>query len=662
MTDLYAEVAVNVPVDDLYYYSIPQGMNVKLLQRVIVDLRGRHETGFVIRISDYNSIPDKIKGLKIKPVVKTVEDFLIINDDIIETARWMSNFYLSPFGETLFTLIPSAVRQKRYIHPFKYTGILAELSDDQNKALIDIEGGIGKSSTYLLHGVTGSGKTEIYKHLVKKMLSMGKSSIILIPEISLTPQTMERFYSTFGEEVLIYHSRLSPGERFGEWLRALKGESRVVIGPRSAVFMPVKNLGLIIIDEEHENSYKSGNSPRYHARQVAYHRSKRDNAVLVLGSATPQIESYYYAKKNVFHLVELKKRFGENMLPEVYISDLRNEKNKNIITGDLLGKIIETINKKNQVLIFLNRRGFSTALICRDCGHALSCPNCNIAITYHKEIGKLVCHHCGYTLKLPDSCPFCGSTDIRELGSGTERLENILKNHFPFYRIERMDLDTTRGKSSYMDIIRRMKDHEVDILIGTQMVAKGHDIGGIHFVGVILPDIIMNIPDFRSVERTFVLLTQVIGRAGRREIRGEASIETYMPDHYAIKMAAAQDYEAFYNMEIEKRKAFGYPPFVRLGRIVLRCTDQDMLIEFSNQLKKWIMENENDFKGKTIIMGPVSCPLEKLKNNYRQHIIIKSREAAVINRFISLLKGGIKNIRNSRFVHMEIDIDPLSLI
>ncbi len=660
--NLYAEVAVNVPVDDLYYYSIPDYMDVKLLQRVIVDLRGRQETGFVIRKVAFDSIPENLKQLKIKPVLKILEEYPVINESVLEIARWMSGFYLSPFGETLSAIVPSAKKYKRYVHPFRYTGNLANLDEEQKQALEAIESGIGKSETYLIHGVTGSGKTEIYKHLVKKMLSMGKASIILIPEISLTPQTLERFYSTFGDEVSIYHSRLTPGERLGEWMRALKGESKIVIGPRSAVFMPVKNLGLIIIDEEHENSYKSGNSPRYHARQIAYHRSKRDNALLVLGSATPQVESYYYAKKKVFHLIELKKRYGDNLLPSVRISDLRKEKNKNIITGELLGKIIETIGRKNQVLIFLNRRGFSTSMICRDCGYAFPCPNCNLSLTYHKEMCKLICHHCGYAENLPDSCPHCGNIDIRELGSGTEKLESILKNHFPYYRIERMDLDTTRGKNSYIDILQRMKNHEIDILIGTQMVAKGHDIAGIQFVGVILPDIIMNIPDFRSVERTFVLLTQVIGRAGRRNERGEAAIETYMPDHYAITLSAAQDYPAFYNMEIEKRRAFVYPPFVRLGRIVLRCNDKGMLIEFSDQVKKWVSEHEDEFKGKAKILGPVSCPLEKLKNNYRHHIIIKSRDAAIIKIFISSLKKDVKKIKNSRFVYMEIDIDPLSLV
>ena len=611
--NLYAEVAVNVPVDDLYYYSIPDYMDVKLLQRVIVDLRGRQETGFVIRKVAFDSIPENLKQLKIKPVLKILEEYPVINESVLEIARWMSGFYLSPFGETLSAIVPSAKKYKRYVHPFRYTGNLANLDEEQKQALEAIESGIGKSETYLIHGVTGSGKTEIYKHLVKKMLSMGKASIILIPEISLTPQTLERFYSTFGDEVSIYHSRLTPGERLGEWMRALKGESKIVIGPRSAVFMPVKNLGLIIIDEEHENSYKSGNSPRYHARQIAYHRSKRDNALLVLGSATPQVESYYYAKKKVFHLIELKKRYGDNLLPSVRISDLRKEKNKNIITGELLGKIIETIGRKNQVLIFLNRRGFSTSMICRDCGYAFPCPNCNLSLTYHKEMCKLICHHCGYAENLPDSCPHCGNIDIRELGSGTEKLESILKNHFPYYRIERMDLDTTRGKNSYIDILQRMKSHEIDILIGTQMVAKGHDIAGIQFVGVILPDIIMNIPDFRSVERTFVLLTQVIGRAGRRNERGEAAIETYMPDHYAITLSAAQDYPAFYNMEIEKRRAFVYPPFVRLGRIVLRCNDKGMLIEFSDQVKKWVSEHEDEIQGKSKDPGACFMPAGKVE-------------------------------------------------
>ncbi len=658
----YAEVAVNVPIDETFYYSVPDELEVKRLQRVLVNFAGRLLTGFVMSIANHDEIKDKIEGMKIKPVMQVIEEDPVIDENTIETALWMSRFYLSPAGETLSAITPSARKPKKYSHSFSYTGYLAGLSKEQETAFDKIQSGIGKGGTYLIHGVTGSGKTEIYKHLVKKMLSLGKSSIILIPEISLTPQTLERFYESFGNEVSIYHSKLTQSERFGEWLRALHGQARVIIGPRSAVFMPVRNLGLIIIDEEHESSYKSGNSPRYHARQVANFRAKKEKALLVLGSATPQIESYYFALNRTFQLIELLKRYGDIKLPSVKISDLRDEKTGNIITAEFLNKIIETVERGKQVLIFLNRRGFAPVMLCRDCGHNFPCPDCNLALTYHKISMKLICHHCGFALPLPLKCPSCGGANLAELGSGTEKLEGILKNQFPSYRIERMDLDSTRGRNSYIDILKRVKNKEVDILVGTQMVAKGHDIAGIQFVGVVLPDIIMNIPDFRSVERAFVLLTQVIGRAGRREERGEALIETYLPDHYAVKMAAEQDYKSFFNMEIEKRKLFEYPPFVRLGRVVFRCADQSKVMEFTGRIREWIDETRKSFGPGLKILGPVTCPLEKLKNNYRYHIIIKSRDAKEINGYIRSLKEFAAKLPGSRFIYMEIDIDPVSLV
>ncbi len=657
---LYAEVAINIPLDDNFYYLIPEDLNVKRLQRVLVNFSGRQETGFVIQVHTQDEICEKIKDINIKPVLEIIDEDPIINESTLEIASWMSNYYFSTFGETLFAITPSAKRWKKYRHSFQYTGHLAHLNDEQNSALQEIESGLGKNKTFLIQGITGSGKTEIYKHLVKKMLSLGKSSIILIPEISLTPQTLERFYQTFGEEVSIYHSKLTQNEKLGEWLRALHGEAKVVIGPRSAVFMPVINLGLIIIDEEHETSYKSNNSPRYHARQVAYHRAKKNKADLILGSATPQLESYYYARNNVFHLIELKKRYGGSKLPSVEIADLKNEENKNFITEKFLKKIIETVNQKKQVLIFLNRRGFSPVLICRDCGHTFLCPNCNLSLTYHKSIRKITCHHCGHAESIPDICPNCGSSNLKELGSGTEKIESILSSQFPAYRIDRMDLDTTKKRDSYLTILQKVKRKEVDILIGTQMVAKGHDIAGIQFVGVILPDIMLNIPDFRSVERTFVLLTQVIGRAGRRDIRGEAMIQTYLPDHYAITLAAEQNYLAFYQREIEVRKAFLYPPFVRLGRIVFRSTNIDKLKAFVEETKIWLKKNPANKK--LIIFGPISCPLEKLKNNYRYHIIIKSQDINEISKFIQLIKTFFKKLPYSRFLYMEIDIDPLSIV
>lgn len=660
-----AEVAVNVPVDDTFHYIVPEGMNAKPLLRAAINFGGRNTIGFIMGLTDEKAAAAKIRGVRLKELSEIIDEEPVIDKRTVEIARWMSQYYIHPFGETLFTVTPGAKREKKYSHPYHYTGKLATLNPEQESALKTISADLGQKKDFLIHGITGSGKTEVYKHLVKKALEMGRSSIILVPEIALTPQNLERFYESFGEEVSIYHSKLTQSEKLGEWMKALRGKSRVVIGPRSAVFSPVKDLGLIIIDEEHESSYKSNNSPRYHARQVAFHRVKTEGATLVLGSATPQIETYYYAKKNDFALVELKNRYGGTSLPSVTIIDLKDkEKEKNLISVELLKKMLLTLERKKQVLLFLNRRGFSPVLFCKDCGHVFQCPNCNVSLTFHRFDNRLNCHHCGHSGTIPKSCPKCRNENLIELGSGTEKLEYTIQSQFPNYRIERMDLDTTKKRTSYIDILDKLKKHEVDIIIGTQMVAKGHDIAGIHLVGVILPDIILNIPDFRSTERCFILLTQVIGRAGRREDRGEAVIQTYLPEHYSIVMAARQDYARFYEKEIVMRKQFNYPPFKRIGRVVFRGQNLGKLEMFSKEMKAFIKKavSTKALPRSVEVLGPVSCPIEKLKNNYRHHIIIKSSNINEINGFIRKIRDVFKADPLSKFLFMEIDIDPLSLV
>lgn len=660
-----AEVAVNVPVDDTFHYIVPDGMDAKPYLRAAINFGGRNTIGYIMNITDDKAAAARIRGVRMKELKEIVDDEPIIDARTVEIARWMSQYYIHPFGETLFAVTPGAKREKRYVHPYHFTGRLATLNPEQEAAFKTISASLGQKKDFLIHGVTGSGKTEIYKHLVKKALETGKSSIILVPEIALTPQNLERFYESFGEEVTVYHSKLTQSEKLGEWMKAFRGKSRVVIGPRSAVFSPVRDLGLIIIDEEHESSYKSNNSPRYHARQVAFHRAKTEGATLVLGSATPQVETYYYAKKGDFTLIELKGRYGGTSLPEVAILDLKDkEKEKNLISVELLKKMIVTLERKKQVLLFLNRRGFSPVMICKDCGHVFQCPNCNVSLTFHRFENKLTCHHCGHGESIPKTCPKCRNENLVELGSGTEKLEYTILSQFPNYRIERMDLDTTRKRTSYIDILEKLKKHEVDIIIGTQMVAKGHDIAGIHLVGVILPDIILNIPDFRSMERCFILLTQVIGRAGRREDRGEAIIQTYLPDHYSIVMAARQDYAGFYEKEIAARKMFNYPPFKRIGRVVFRAQNLGKLELFSKEMKAFIKKTvaSKALSKTTEVLGPVSCPIEKLKNNYRHHIIIKSGNINEINGFIRKVRDVFKADPLSKFLYMEIDIDPLSLI
>ncbi len=659
---LLAEVALNIPLEKCFYYIIPQSMDMDRFYRVQVNFGGKIMPALVLHIHEDRDVAEKLGDFKLKEISKVLDATPIMDERLYELAVWLRDFYLCSLGEALFTIIPSAKNPLHYPLPFRFKDTLSPLSPEQQDAYDQIESGIGTNAGYYLHGITGSGKTEVYKHLVKKALSLRKTVIILIPEIALTPQTLERFYESFGEQVAVYHSKLTPGQRLGEWIRCMKGEARVLIGPRSSVFLPMKDLGLIIIDEEHESSYKSANKPRYHARQVAFYRSRHENAALVLGSATPQLESYYYAQEAKIKLIELTQRYGNSTIPEVEIVDLKAEEKGNmLLSTPLLLAMMSNMQKKKQTLLFLNRRGYSPVLMCEECGYTAQCPQCDVSLTLHKGHHLLKCHHCGYQQSIPHACPQCNNVSFKELGSGTERLEMHLEQQFPQARISRMDLDTTRSKYRYEEILSDMKAGKIDILVGTQMIAKGHDIAGINLVGAILPDIILNIPDFRSSERAFILLTQVIGRAGRRDDQGKAIIQTYLPEHYAIVQASRQDFKQFYALELEKRKAFNYPPFTRLGRAVFRALKKEVLIEFCESLKGFLKPLRSDTK-ELQILGPVSCPMEKLNNQYRYHIIIKSGSVQRINQTLLSVKDFFQQHRLSARLNIELDIDPQNLV
>lgn len=671
-----AEVAVNVPLEKTFHYAVPEKLSGQLdgriYKRVQVNFNGRKMWGFVLRTLPYEEIREELEeqNIELKFIERVIDNVPIIDRRTVELAEWMRDYYIAPFGEVLFAATPSAQRESRYPIKYDYTGELHPLSEEQQTAfryITDVIGDYEKRPEspvpqFLIHGITGSGKTEVYKYLVQHVLDQGKSAIILIPEIALTPQTLERFYRSFGKHVAVYHSKLSQGERLGEWMRAMRGEARVMIGPRSAIFAPLRDLGLIIIDEEHETSYKSGNSPRYHARQIAFYRSRVEKAPVVFGSATPQLETYYHAVEGNIHLIELMNRYGNTQMPEVKIVDMREDQHgNNILTEPSVLEIMKTLNMNRQVLIFLNRRGYSPALMCRACGYRFQCPNCDVSTTYHKHDRKLVCHHCEYEQAVPPTCPNCGSADIKEVGTGTEKLESVLLEQFPTARIFRMDLDTTRKKHSYETILQEVKEGNADILVGTQMVAKGHDIAGLHLVVALLPDIILSLPDFRSAERTFTLFTQVIGRAGRRGDRGEALIQTYLPKHFSVTTAVDQDYKRFYAQEIEKRKTFNYPPFIRMGRVVFRSKDASKIGAFIEELRKFVKSEARNWEN-VQLLGPVTCPMEKLNNQYRYHIIIKSKKVKDIQSAIIAVRDYFKNSAYTRFLFMEIDIDPMNMM
>ncbi len=528
----------------------------------------------------------------------------------------------------------------------------------------------GGQDTYLIHGVTGSGKTEIYLQLVEKMIEEGKDSIILVPEIALTPQTIDRFIGRFKGQVAVLHSKLSSGERFDQWRMIRDGKVKIVVGARSAVFAPVKDLGLIIIDEEHEDSYKSSNNPKYDTIEVARKRIELENASLVLGTATPSIETYYKAKDMMkYKLLTLEERVNKNM-PEVNIIDMREELelgNKTIFSKALYDGIKYNLENKKQTILFLNKRGFTSFISCRACGYVLKCKSCDVSMTYHKNIGRVKCHYCGDTQIVPKLCPECGSEYIKHFGIGTEQVEYITREMFKDATVARMDTDTMGQKNSYEETLGRMKAKEIDILIGTQMISKGLDFENVTLVGIIAADTTLNLPDFRSSERSFQLTTQVAGRAGRSKDLGRVILQSYNPEHYSLQYAKEHNYEGFYEEELRIRKAFAYPPFKNIVNILVYGEGYNRVRQSIGDIKialyKEIEANEY-LSGKVQILGPYPAGLEKIKNNFRWHIMIKAddSEMFLVKKIVKNI--GIENINkiNLKDIKLSVDINPTSII
>ena len=499
------------------------------------------------------------------------------------------------------------------------------LNDEQQLAYNSIK----NKGTYLLYGVTGSGKTEIYLQLIERTLKQGKSSIMLIPEISLTPQTVNRFISRFGDEqIAVMHSKLSAGERYDAWNKIKEGRAKIIIGARSAIFTPAVDLGMIIIDEEHDESYQSEKTPRYDALEVADFLAKKFNIPLILGSATPDMKSFYKANKGEIKKLTLAKRANNSSLPDVKTIDLRTELangNKSMLSRQLQEEIGNNLKMKKQTILFLNRRGFSTFVMCRDCGNTIRCHRCNITLTYHKDEGKLKCHYCGHEEKVVTECPECNSKNIRYFGAGTQRLEEEVKELFPVASTIRMDVDTVSKKNSHEEIINKFKNENIDILIGTQMVVKGHHFPKVTLVGVISADSNLNIGDFRAEEKTFQTLTQVAGRAGREKEPGRVIIQTYNPENYAIEYSKVQNYDLFFNTEIEIRKQLKYPPFCDIIVISLSSKDEQELTRVSKQIHRYLKKRVIDEKFGLLLYSPVPAPINKIKDRYRARMIIKCK-------------------------------------
>lgn len=544
------------------------------------------------------------------------------------------------------------------------------LSEDQLRIFRELQGSAERSafSSALVHGVTASGKTEIYLNTISAVLDSGRSALVLVPEIGLTPQISHQFRGWFQEEVAILHSGLSAGERFDQWRRIREGRARVVVGTRSAVFAPICNLGLIIVDEEHDSSYKQSDQPRYNGRDTALKRGQLEGALVVLGSATPQLETYYQAqKKKDRKYLHLASRILDRPLPQVHILDMKLEFQKRG-KGALISLLLEDLMKRRlergqQTLILLNRRGYASALLCRSCGHVETCVNCSISLTYHAEVERLSCHYCGYGRSVPTSCTECRREYIHFLGEGTERIQEILTGLFPGACIERLDRDTARPKGSVEKILDDLRTGKTDILIGTQMIAKGHDFPGVTLVGVVGSDLGLRLADFRAAERTFQLLTQVAGRAGRRDQPGEVVIQTYYPNHYALKYASTQDYLRFSQKELQFRKRFRYPPYVALASLIAYGDERASAWELAEKLAAVLREHRNEIsdRRRLRILGPASGAIERLRKDYRVQILVKSTDRAELHQ---VLRGSLKEMgkKAAELKRIAVDIDPINLL
>lgn len=582
--------------------------------------------------------------LKILELFKDKE--LVKREDILELST-----------SSLNTLLKNNILQivKKEHYRLEYNEEKQEkkpLTEDQQKVVNDVLKKDGYN-TYLLFGVTGSGKTEVYMELIEDVLNKGKTAIVLVPEISLTPQMIERFQIRFGNKIAALHSALSEGEKYDEYRRISRGEVSIVIGARSAIFAPLNNLGIIIIDEEHSDSYKQDTNPRYNAKDIAILRGKSNNCKVIMGSATPSLESFARAQKEVFTRLDLPKRVNGKELPKIRIVDM-NEEMKNIrghFSKELINTMRNKLEKNEQIILLLNRRGYSSFITCKNCGYTFKCPHCDITLTYHKTSSTLRCHYCGYATKTYDTCPSCNEKAINDLGVGTEKIEEELQRIFPDRRILRMDIDTTSRKGMHQKMIKEFKEHNYDILLGTQIVAKGLDFDNVTLVGVINADTSLNIPDFRSSENTFSLLSQVAGRSGRSSKTGEVIIQTYNPDHYAIKYTKTHDYLGFYNQEMQIRRSLKYPPYYYICYIRISGKDMKYIGLEANKIKKSLDRNLTN----SIILGPSTCGVFKVNNIYRYGIIIKYKQELNLRTTLDKILNHYKCISK---IKIDIDFNP----
>lgn len=669
----FLQIVLNVPLNQSFTYSVSgsEEEKAKVGCRAEIKFGNRKTTGCILEVFDDFPSQYGCPIEKVRPILRVLDEEPLLTEELANVAKWISSYYLCAIGEAVFAMLPGGKRETEIgglsFEEDAPDTIERTLSEEQEKAVEEILKSKNTNFHYL-YGPTGTGKTEVFLQTAKRLLDEGKGAIYLVPEIGLTPQVIEAVLSRFGPTAALLHSGLTPSQRLAQWKRILNKEARIVIGARSAVFAPVPDLGLIIIDEEHDSSYKSGSTPRYHARQVAMYRCQNLKIPLLMGSATPSVESYYMMNKSVIEKHTLTKRLSGGAMPEIRTINLSRENLSGCISSELESEIKKTISEKKQAILFLNRRGFNHFFRCNSCGFEMKCKNCSVSMTFHKNEKRLRCHYCGWSTEPPAVCPQCGSLDVGYLGFGTEFIENEVKAKFPNARIVRLDTDSLTKKGELQEKLSEFKKGGYDIMLGTQMVAKGLNFPNLKLVGVILADTSLHLPDFRASERTFALITQVAGRAGRFFPDGKVLVQSYSPDREPIYFATKSLVEDFYKTELSQREMLGFPPFSRLVRIVFRSVSNEIAEETSEnaakilqtELSSLIEKNPEDKEIRTTeILGPSECPLSKIAMNYRHQLILRGKKIGIMQKLVASL---LYNYTPPQKVYLEVDVDALSLL
>jgi primosomal protein N' (replication factor Y) len=678
----YLQIALNVPLNQTFTYLNQEQYSQKKLtgSRVEIKFGARKTKGCVISESDSLPADCPVEEEKIRPILKVMDEEPLLDEGLLKLAHWISDYYLCTIGEAVSAMLPSAKRESDAggfsfvdeISPFT----AKNLSEEQKNAVDEILSAKSKTNLHYLYGPTGTGKTEVFLQCARRILDQGKSVIYLVPEIGLTQQVIEAVVSRFGNTVAVLHSALTPSQKLSEYHRIISGEAKIVIGARSAVFAPCPDLGMIIIDEEHDASYKSGSTPRYHARQAAMFRCKYLNIPLVMGSATPSIEAWYMMDQNVIMRHTLTRRLAGGAMPHIKTVNLTWQKaDQGCISDELEKEINQTLNENRQVILFLNRRGFTHFYRCHSCGFELKCKNCSVSLTYHKNENLLRCHYCGWNITPPQQCPQCGSLDAGYSGFGTEFIEQEVKSKFPNAKTVRIDTDSLTHKGELQEKLTAFKNNEYQIMLGTQMVAKGLNFPNLKLVGVILADTALHLPDFRASERTFALITQVSGRAGRFFPDGKVIVQTYSPDREPILFSVNGRIKDFYDMEIKNRQILNFPPFCRLLRLVFRaptieqakaaCEGASKILRaeleklYNRKTGPDFTQKIKDAVGATQILGPAECPLSKISQNYRWQLTLKGTNIHALQ----LAAGNLLyNYSKPTDVYIECDVDPVNLL